>query len=54
MSYTGGDGNDLTLTVEEPIPEPATWLLIALGTGPAVGIRVRKRRGGEALLKVDS
>ena len=30
VSYEGGDGNDLTLTVEG-VPEPATWALLTAG-----------------------
>lgn len=44
LSYTGGSGNDLTLTVDA-VPEPATWAMIASGVGILVGIqRFRCRR----------
>ena len=43
LSYTGGDGNDLTLSVLS-VPEPSTWVMIVGGVGMlAVGQRMRRR-----------
>jgi autotransporter-associated beta strand protein len=43
VNYAGGDGNDLTLTVEQSaVPEPGTWLLLGLGAGAIAVIQMRK------------
>lgn len=41
VSYTGGNGNDIVLTVESVIPEPSTWMGGALAI---VGLAFTQRR----------
>jgi hypothetical protein len=41
VSYTGGDGNDIVLTVLAPVPEPSTWMGGALAIA---GLAFTQRR----------
>ena len=42
VSYTGGDGNDIVLTViSAPVPEPSTWMGGALAIA---GLAFTQRR----------
>ncbi len=41
LNYTGGTGNDLTLTV---VPEPGTWAMVLSGFGCLVGLQHLRRK----------
>jgi len=51
VSYVGGTGNDLTLTVTA-VPEPATTAAL-LGAGAALGALILRRRRASAVVSVD-
>ena len=50
VSYTGGDGNDIVLTVLAPVPEPSTWIGGALAiAGLAFTQRRRLRKDANVI-----
>lgn len=48
LSYLGGTGNDVTLTVASAIPEPSTWALIASASVLGMAVLRRRRERAEA------
>jgi MYXO-CTERM domain-containing protein len=42
VSYTGGDGNDIVLTVVAAVPEPSTWMGGALAIAGLAFIQRRR------------